>query len=132
MNESQYSKIAEDVRSYLSRRYDLFLIRLLEKASRIAGLVITLLVVLFLASIVVIFGGIALAYVLGHFGLPMWAAYLIVGGVYLLLLVLALIFRKQWFINPIVGVLSGIIFSRDAAADPQNAVAQPGKEGDHA
>lgn len=132
MDELQYSKIAEDIRSYLSRRYDLFLVRLLEKASRIAGLVITLLVVLFLASIVVIFSGIALAYVLERLGLPMWGAYLVVGGVYLLLLVLAVVFRKQWFINPIVGVLSGIVFSGDAASDDRNAVAQQGKEDSHA
>lgn len=112
MDNSQYSKLFEDAHTFLSKRYDLFLLRLLEKVSIIIGLLITLVVVLFLASIVVLFSGIALAYVLGQW-LPMWAAYLIIGAIFLLLLVLAVVFRRQWFINPIVAVLSSILFSNN-------------------
>lgn len=108
--DTQYSKLIGDLQSYLSKRYDLFLVRVLEKVSILLGLLISLVVVLFLASVVVIFGGIALAYVLGQW-LPMWAAYLIIGAVFLLLLVLAVVFRRQWFINPIVALLSTILFS---------------------
>lgn len=112
MDNSPYSQLLSDVQSYVSRRYDLFLIRLLEKVSRILGLLIAIVVVLFLSSIVVIFGGIALAYVLGQW-LPMWGAYLITGTLFALLLVVAIIFRKQLFVNPIVGALSAILFVND-------------------
>jgi len=117
MDNSPYSQLLSDVQSYFSRRYDLFLVRLLEKVSRILGLLIAIVVVLFLSSIVVIFGGIALAYVLGQW-LPMWAAYLIIGAVFTLLLVLAIAFRKQLFVNPIVGVLSAILFANDTPEMP--------------
>ncbi len=133
MDSSQYTKLLGDAQSFLSKRYDLFLLRLLEKASVIIGLLITLVVVLFLASIAVIFSGIALAYVLGQW-LPMWAAYLIIGAVFVLLLVLAIVFRRQWFVNPIVAILSSVLFTNntsaptgtgDEAADPS---AEPEKE----
>lgn len=122
MNDSPYSRTIDDVRTYLSKRYDLFLVRTLEKASRIIGLVITLVVVLFLASIAVIFAGIASAYILAQW-LPLWGAYLIIGGVFVVLLIMACIFRKQWFINPIVRTLSTILFTENQAdsskTDPQ-------------
>lgn len=129
MDNSQYGKLIEDIRSYLSRRYDLFLVRLLEKVSIIVGLIITLVVVLFLTSIVVVFGGIALAYVLGQW-LPMWAAYLIIGGVFLLLLVLAVVFRRQWFVNPIVAILSGVLFGGGSTDSSSDTPAER-KEADH-
>lgn len=129
MDNSQYSKLIEDIRSCFSRRYDLFLVRLLEKVSIIVGLIITLIVVLFLTSIVVVFGGIALAYVLGQW-LPMWAAYLIIGGVFLLLLVLAVVFRRQWFVNPVVAILSSVLFSNGSTGSSADTSAER-KEADH-
>ena len=131
MDNSQYSQLLHDVQSYFSRRYDLFLIRLLEKVSRILGLLIAIVVVLFLSSIVVIFGGIALAYVLGQW-LPMWGAYLIIGAMFALLLVLAIIFRKQLFINPIVCALSAILFVNDTPKMPtRESNVTDRKEADH-
>lgn len=123
MDNSQYSKLIEDFRSYVSKRYDLFLLRLLEKVSIIVGLIITLIVVLFLASVVVVFSGIALAYVLGQW-LPMWAAYLIIGAVFLLLLVLAVVFRRQWFVNPVVAILSSVLFGNGTGNAPSDVPAE--------
>ncbi len=112
LNDSEYSRLLSDTQSFLSKCYDLFRVRLLEKVSRILGLLIAVVVVLFLSSIIVIFGGISLAYVLAQW-LPLWAAYLIMGGVFVLLVVLAIVFRKQLFINPIVAALASILFAND-------------------
>lgn len=138
MGDSQYSKLGADVQSFLSKRLDLFRVRLLEKVSRILGLIVSVLVVLFLSSIVVIFGGIALAYVLGQW-LPMWAAYLIVGGVFVVLVIVAVAFRKQLFINPIVGALVAILFAsggdnapaQTTTATPTTNSPEEGKEAEH-
>lgn len=117
MGDSQYSRLWADTQSFLSKRYGLFRVRLLEKVSRIFGLIVSVLVVLFLSSIVVIFGGIALAYVLGQW-MPMWAAFLIMMCVFVVLIVMAVVFRKQLFINPLVGVLGTILFASDDANAP--------------
>lgn len=133
MDSSQYSKLLGDAQGFLSKRYDLFLLRLLEKASIIIGLIITLVVVLFLCALVVLFAGIAMAYVLGQW-LPMWAAFLIIGGLFVLLLVPAVIFRRQWFVNPIVAILSSVLFSNNTSvaagspAESSDTSSQPENE----
>ena len=89
----------------------MFRLSLLEKLSRILGLVLLALVVVLLLFAVLTFGALALVFVLAQW-LPLWSSFLIIGAVYLLLMVLAVVFRRKWFINPIVGALSGILFSR--------------------
>lgn len=113
LSDEQYQKLLADTRAYLNTQYDLLRLGLLEKLSKIIGLILFALVVILLLFAVMGFGAITLAFVLAQW-LPLWASFLIIGGFFLLQLILAVIFRKQWFINPIVAALSGILFSHDA------------------
>ena len=126
LSDEQYQKLLADTRAYLNTQYDLLRLGLLEKLSKIIGLILFALVVILLLFAVMGFGAITLAFVLAQW-LPLWASFLIIGGFSLLQLILAVIFRKQWFINPIVAALSAILFSHDAT--PSDAT---GKEVTHA
>ena len=126
LSDEQYQKLLADTRAYLNTQYDLLRLGLLEKLSKIIGLILFALVVILLLFAVMGFGAITLAFVLAQW-LPLWASFLIIGGIFLLQLILAVIFRKQWFINPIVAALSAILFSHDAT--PSDAT---GKEVTHA
>lgn len=126
LSDEQYQKLLADTRAYLNTQYDLLRLGLLEKLSKIIGLILFALVVILLLFAVMGFGAITLAFVLAQW-LPLWASFLIIGGFFLLQLILAVIFRKQWFINPIVAALSAILFSHDAT--PSDAT---GKEVTHA
>ena len=126
LSDEQYQKLLADTRAYLNTQYDLLRLGLLEKLSKIIGLILFALVVILLLFAVMGFGAIPLAFVLAQ-GLPLWASFLIIGGFFLLQLILAVIFRKQWFINPIVAAVSAILFSHDAT--PLDAT---GKEVTHA
>ena len=126
LSDEQYQKLLADTRAYLNTQYDLLRLGLLEKLSKIIGLILFALVVILLLFAVMGFGAITLAFVLAQW-LPLWASFLIIGGFFLLQLILAVIFRKQWFINPIVAALSAILFSHDAT--PSDAI---GKEVTHA
>ena len=126
LSDEQYQKLLTDTRAYLNTQYDLLRLGLLEKLSKIIGLILFALVVILLLFAVMGFGAITLAFVLAQW-LPLWASFLIIGGFFLLQLILAVIFRKQWFINPIVAALSAILFSHDAT--PSDAI---GKEVTHA
>ena len=126
LSDEQYQKLLADTRAYLNTQYDLLRLGLLEKLSKIIGLILFALVVILLLFAVMGFGAITLAFVLAQW-LPLWASFLIIGGFFLLQLILAVIFRKQWFINPIVAALSAILFSHDAT--PADAT---GKEVTHA
>lgn len=113
MDDARYQKIVDDSRSYLHTQYDLLRLSVLEKLSRITGLLLLAIVVILLLFAVLSFGALALVYVLAQW-IPVWGSYLILGAIFLLLLVLAFVFRRQWFINPVVGALSAILFSGDA------------------
>ena len=126
LSDEQYKKLLADTGAYLNTQYDLLRLGLLEKLSKIIGLILFALVVILLLFAVMGFGAITLAFVLAQW-LPLWASFLIIGGFFLLQLILAVIFRKQWFINPIVAALSAILFSHDAT--PSDAT---GKEVTHA
>lgn len=113
MDDTQYQKLLDDCKSYLNTRYDLLRLSLLAKLSKILGLILLALVVVLLVFAVLSFGALALVFVLAQW-IPVWASFLIIGGVFLLMLVLAVVFRKQWFVNPLVGALSAILFADNA------------------
>lgn len=116
MSDEQYQQLLSDSRSYLNTQFDLLRLNLLEKLSRIIGLILFALVAILLVFAIFGFSAVAVAFVLAQW-LPLWAAFLIIGGVFLLALILAIAFRKQWFINPIVCALSAILFSDSPASE---------------
>lgn len=115
LSDEQYQKLLSDTRAYLNTQYDLLRLGLLEKLSKVIGLILFALVVILLLFAVLVFGAVSLAFVLAQW-IPLWASFLIIGGVFLVLLLLAVMFRKQWFISPVVATLSAILFSNDSAS----------------
>ena len=115
LSDEQYQKLLSDTRAYLNTQYDLLRLGLLEKLSKVIGLILFALVVILLLFAVLGFGAVSLAFVLAQW-IPLWASFLIIGGVFLVLLLLAVMFRKQWFISPVVAALSAILFSTDSAS----------------
>ena len=115
LSDEQYQKLLSDTRAYLNTQYDLLRLGLLEKLSKVIGLILFALVVILLLFAVLVFGAVSLAFVLAQW-IPLWASFLIIGGVFLVLLLLAVMFRKQWFISPVVAALSAILFSTDSAS----------------
>ena len=114
MDAPQYQKLLDDTKAYLNTRYDLLRLSLLEKLSKVLGLILLALVMLLLVFAVLSFAALALVFVVAQW-LPTWSAFLIVGALFLLLMVLALVFRRQWFINPMIGALSAILFMDEPA-----------------
>lgn len=126
LTDEQYQKLLADSRAYLNTQYDLLRLGLLEKLSKVIGLVLFALVAVLLIFAILGFGAVTLAYVLAQW-LPLWASFLIIGSFFLILLVLTIVLRKQWFINPMVAALSAILFTNDSASSEQK-----GKEVTHA
>lgn len=110
MDEMQYQKLLADSKAYLNTKYDLLRLSLVEKLGKVLGMILFVLVALVLLVALLAFVAVALAFVLAQW-LPLWAAFLILGCVFLLQLVLVIVFRKQMFVNPLIGALSNILFS---------------------
>ncbi|MGN0186503.1 MAG: phage holin family protein [Paludibacteraceae bacterium] len=109
MIDNNYQHLIDDSKRYLRMRYDMLRLELLEKLSRIVALLLLVMVSTVL--------GLA-AFIYFTFAFVAWlkpwlgtvVPLCIVGGVFVLLLIVGIIFRKQLFINPLVSQLSHILF----------------------
>ena len=113
MNEEQYQKLLHDSRAYINTQYSLLRLGLLEKLSKVIGLILFALVVVVLLFAFLGFVAVSMAFVLAQW-IPDWAAFLIIGGVFLLQLIVAVVFRNRLFVNPMVRALSAILFAERA------------------
>ena len=90
-------------------RYDLLRLEVLEKTSRVLALFLLIILGLFLVLAAFTYFALAVAAALQP-TLGAVAALCIVGGVFLLILIVLFLFRKQIVVNPIVAQLSEIMF----------------------
>ena len=108
--EGKYAKSIEDLKEYIQMYYKLIQLNLLEKLSQVIALIIIAFVTLLLLFIVIIHFSFALVYKLASIWHSQTYAALAVGGGYLLVAIILLIFRDKVFVNPIVKHLSRILF----------------------
>lgn len=111
MNASpNYQKIVKDGQQYLRTRYNLLRLELLEKM----GQIIAFLLLLFCCIILVL-----AAFIYFSFALVEWfntmfnseiIGFCLIGGVFLVILLLIYLFRDQLFLMPIIRQLSKILF----------------------
>ena len=109
--DTNYKEVISEVKSYASMRFDLIRLELLEKLSKIISLILLVFVCVLISIIVFTYLSILLLLWLNDVFSSMIPGVCIVAGVYAILLTAMIIFRKKVFLNPIVSVLSKIIFS---------------------
>ena len=114
MTENNYEKLAEEMKSYVRMRYDLIRLELLEKLSRIIALFFLILMTIVLLMTALIYFSFAVVAWLepcfGSFIPPLC----IVGGIYIVLAFVAVVFKHQIFLNPLIRKMSQILFKKDA------------------
>lgn len=127
-DSDKYQQTWADIKQFASTKFDLLKIDFLEKAAKIVGLILFALVLILLLFAVVSFGCFALIFALGQ-TLPMWASALIVMALWLLIMIGAIVFRQQLFINPMLAAISAILFE-PADKQPQQStdLVHTGKE----
>ena len=109
--ETNYKEVISEVKSYASMRFDLIRLELLEKLSKIISLILLVFVCILVSIIIFTYLSILLLLWLNDVFSSMIPGVCIVAGVYAIALTAMIIFRKKFFLNPIVGALSKIIFS---------------------
>lgn len=122
MKDELYRQLLNDGKRYLQTRYDLLRLELLEKLSRI----IALLLMVFTSMILLL-----AAFFYFSFALMEWLgglvgripAVCIIGGFFLLLLLVGVILRRQLFLNPMIRLLSDILFREPQAPETPNTSA---------
>ncbi len=127
-DSEKYQQTWADIKQFASTKFDLLKVDFLEKAAKIVGLILFALVLVLLLFAVISFGCMALIFAIGQ-ALPMWASTLIVVALWLLIMVGAIMFRQQLFINPMLAAISSILFEpTDNQPQQSKDLAPAGKE----
>lgn len=125
----KYQQTWEDIKQLAFTKLDLLKVDFLGKTAKIAGLILFALALILLVFAVISFGCIALIFAIGQ-ALPMWASALIVVGLWLLIMIGAIVFRNQLFFNPILAAISSILFAEQEDSKPADntGITPTGKE----
>ena len=105
-----YNQLLSDTQAYLKTQYQLLQVRSIEQTSQLLGLIITLFAMTAIVVVGLIFLAIALAAWLEQW-LPMWASYLVIAGVMLLIALGVFWGRRLWFVRPIEKHLGEVILN---------------------
>lgn len=120
------ARTAKDLRTYLSQRYDLLKLELLEKSSQLLSVVLSMLIVVVCALAVLIYLSNALISWL-TLALNAGWAYTIVCGIFVLIIIIVIYNKDTLFVKPLIRKFSQILYSEnDKAADAEYTVEEKG------
>ncbi len=107
--ENGFTKLWADIREYLDLKMEYTKLTLAEKVSILFATFITLTVCFVFSVTILFFLSVAAANWIGEW-LGLALAYSIITGFYILLLVVAVVFRRQLIFNPVARLISKLIF----------------------
>ena len=105
------SELNDIVQGYLQARINLWKVEMLEKFTRIGTYFITTILILVSLLMVLMLVSFAFSFWYGKVYGSISVGFLISGGVYLLIIILGYLFRRQIFSNHLVKHLSSVIFN---------------------
>lgn len=112
MQNSFFNQIKDELAQYGQTVGKIGQLRLIGLVSRVLGLFLLIFAVVLCVMAFLAFCAVAAIDALSFY-MPVWASALIVGGAYVLLLIIAVLCRKPLFINPFIRLLSSQIQSED-------------------
>lgn len=121
MEETSFQKLLNDTKGYINTRYELLRIEFLEKMSLIVALLIVIIVSTLLIVGAFVYFSLALAIAMQPlFGGSLIPPLLIIGGIFLVIVVILTFNRERFFVNPLIKGLSKILFNEKDTSEKQN------------
>lgn len=111
--ENQFNELSKSLQELVENRIRLFKIVLVEKIARSLYMLAFLVILLFILSLVLVFASVSLATWLNAALGNIYSGYLIVTGIYIVLLVVFVAFRKFWLLNPLTRSIYNIIIPEE-------------------
>lgn len=108
------------LKEYFETRLELLKLQMAGSISRVTSTIIMALIVATLGITFLLFLNIAIAMLIADWLDNFFWGFLIVAGFYLVLLVLAVIFRKQLILNPILNKMINIFYPYDPEEEEMN------------
>ena len=120
-NDDKYLEFVRDAKEYVKLQSDLLRLNLVEKISQIISYLAVVLIGLFLGLAAFMYFSMAFVFWLQpFFSGSLIPGFLIVGGIFVLLLVAFFSLRKRLLINPIIRKMSRILFEDSSEKEVGN------------
>lgn len=108
-NIESIADLVEAIKKYIGLKSEYIKLDIIDKVVRIITALALTLVILLVAILTLIYLSFAAAYAIGAWLESMPIGFLIVAGVYLMLLLVIMAKRKVWIEKPLVSFLAGIL-----------------------
>lgn len=118
MDTRIYNQLLTDTQEYIKLQYKLLQVKTTAQVSRFIGIIFAAITIIILLLIGLIFASIALAAWLEYW-IPMWASYLVITGVILLITLVVFWCRKRWIFRPIEKQLSEVVTNETMSLEEQ-------------
>ena len=105
MENELFEKIKSEATVYGKAIGHVGRLHLIGLISRVLGLFLLIFTVILCVLALFTFGAVAAIDVMGNY-MPVWAAALIIGSVYLVIILVAILCRRQLFVQPFIALLS--------------------------
>ena len=105
MENELFEKIKSEATVYGKAIGHVGRLHLIGLISRVLGLFLLIFTVILCVLALFTFGAVAAIDVMGNY-MPVWAAALIIGSVYLVIILMAVLCRRQLFVQPFIALLS--------------------------
>jgi hypothetical protein len=92
--------VIDDIKEHLNTRYELVVLKAAERGSSLAAGIISQMLIAFISVLAIIILSFAAAYYISSVRNDQYSGFIIVGGVYLLLVMICVMFRKKLLSNP--------------------------------
>lgn len=106
-------ELTESLKKYINTRYELMVLKATEKASNIGAELISALLIVKLASLALLILSLALAFYISSSNGDTYSGFLIVGGVYFIIMLLLIGFRKSLLKKPFRDIIIKAMFKQD-------------------
>lgn len=103
--KNKAEQLFSNVKSYLETRLDIIILNIEDKVSDILSSVATVLIISVISLMVVFFVSVGVAWWIGNAMQNSSVGFFIVGGFYLLLMILVAVFKDQWIKLPVINAL---------------------------
>lgn len=110
--QNQYIRLWEEFKRYFRLQIDYTRLTVVEKLSLLLAAVTVSLVMGVLCVCAMFYLSFALAEVIGQWTGVDWAAYVIVGGLFAVLMLIVYVFRKQLIINPVTRFVTRLFLDK--------------------
>lgn len=110
-NIESIGQLVETIKHYVGLQSEYVRLDIVEKTVRILTVIAITAILCMLLTLSLIYMSFAVAYALVPF-VGSVAAFAIVAGVYFLILLLVVVFRKQWIEKPLVKFLASLLLSK--------------------